>query len=107
MNGTKEELCRRLSKKTGLTMVDLKPVIETMLDEVITILAEGRKIELRGFGVFYIRKMKKKVGRNPRTGQEIMIPACETPAFKFSQDGQDNFKKKVAPNGSDNNNQSV
>ena len=102
MNGTKAELCSRLSKKSGVPATRLKPLMENFLDEIITILADGRKIELRGFGVFYIKKMREKVGRNPRSGEVIKIPAHEIPAFKFSQDGLNNFHKKV-PNGDQNN----
>ena len=78
---TKKELISELSKRTGLTNKMAKLVI----DEFITILQQNLKennlIRLPGFGTFKIVKRKEKKGRNPQTGEEIIIPARKVAKF--------------------------
>jgi integration host factor subunit beta len=97
MNVTKLELCTRVAKKLNKPSVnDLKPVIETFLEEILTVMAEGYRIEIRGFGCFQPIVRKRRVGRNPRTGEVVDIPACTTPCFKFSREAQTVFDQKVS-----------
>ena len=96
MNITKQDLCNRAAKKLGfVTIKDTKSVVEMFLDEVITVLSEGDRIELRGFGCFSTKTRKAHVGRNPRTGKQVEVPEHKVPRFKFSNDAQNNFEKKL------------
>jgi nucleoid DNA-binding protein len=96
MNVTKLELCNRVSKKlTDIPTGSLKPILETFLDEILTILSENRRIEIRGFGSFRTRSKKTRLGRNPRTGDPVQIPAYKAPIFKFSRDAQKIFSSKL------------
>lgn len=83
----KTELIEKVAKKTGMTLKDSRAAIDAIFstapkDGVIANeLAAGRKVQITGFGTFMTRKRKKRKGRNPQTGQEIMIPATKFPAF--------------------------
>jgi len=100
MNITKLELCNRVAKRMGLqdknlSANTLETVFETFMDEILTVMAEGRNLELRGFGSFKTKVRKERLGRNPRSGDTVEIPAYKAPTFKFSKDGQKNFTKKL------------
>jgi nucleoid DNA-binding protein len=73
----------------------LEDVFETLISEILTIMAEGKNLEIRGFGSFKIKTRKKRRGRNPRTGIVVEIPPYKTPTFKISKDGQKAFENKV------------
>lgn len=95
MNITKRDMCIRVAKKLGQEHINgVKPVIDTFLDEIMEVLSEGQRIEMRGFGVFIVKDRKPRIGRNPRTGDVVNIPGYKAPSFKFSKDAQHNFKKK-------------
>lgn len=100
MNITKMEICSRVSKRINKPAIDLKPIVETFLDEILAVLAEDKRIEIRGFGAFTVKKRKARVGRNPRTGEVINVPAYDLPLFKFSREAQAIFdSKKPAAEG--------
>ena len=65
------------------------------MDEILIALAEGRNLELRGFGSFKTKIRNKRMGRNPRTGKIVEIPPYKAPLFKFSKDGQRIFDEKL------------
>ena len=105
MNITKLELCSRIARKLELqgkklSANTLETVFESFMDEILTVLTEGRNLELRGFGSFKTKTRKERTGRNPRTGEMVEIPKYQAPIFKFSKDGQKNFDRKL--NGSTN-----
>lgn len=96
MNSTKLDLCNRISKKLNYKHInEIKPVVEALLDEVLNVLAEGQKIELRGFGVFRVKTRKSRIGRNPRTGETVKIKEYKAPVFKFSKEAQNLFDLKL------------
>jgi len=95
MNITKRDLCIRVAKKLEQDHINgIKPIIDTFLDEVIEVLSEGQRIEIRGFGVFTVKDRKPRKGRNPRTGDVVEIPGYKDPNFKFSKDAKHNFKDR-------------
>lgn len=95
MNVTKLDLCNRVSKKiTDKNPTELKPIFETFLDEILSVLSEGKRIEIRGFGCFQTKKRNSRVGRNPRTGEEVKIPEYTVPLFRFSKDAMKTYEKK-------------
>ena len=66
---------------------DLRPeeveqVVDIFFDEIATRLAEGGRVELRGFGTFTTRQREARTGRNPRTGESVEVPAKRVPYFK-------------------------
>ena len=79
---TKKDLVLLVAKETNITQVDVKRVIQRTLHHVIGSLKEGKTIELRNFGVFKVRTRAPRRGRNPKTGQEVPVPAKRVVVFK-------------------------
>jgi DNA-binding protein HU-beta/integration host factor subunit alpha len=80
---TKREIVVKIAKETGLTQLEVKEVVQRVLDSVIDSLAAGNTIELRNFGIFKPVKRKARVGRNPNNPSvEVRIPAKWIADFK-------------------------
>jgi len=86
MNITKADIVDRISANVGISKVEAKTVLEEVLASVIDSLAEGRKIELRGFGVFNTKYRSARTARNPKTGESIQLGEKYVPTFKPSLD---------------------
>ncbi|MCD7808195.1 MAG: HU family DNA-binding protein [Erysipelotrichaceae bacterium] len=80
----KTELVDKVANGAGITKVDAEAAINAFIATVGDALKEGDKVVLKGFGTFEVRERKERVGRNPQTGEAVMIPASKTPAFKAS-----------------------
>lgn len=85
-NITKKDLVEEISERTGQTQVQVKTIVETFLNSLATSLFEGSNIEIRGFGRFKLKERKKRVARNPRTGETVLIEAGTKPVFEPSKD---------------------
>ena len=80
---TKSELISKLAAQNpNLYMRDIETIVETIIEEMSSALERGDRIELRGFGAFSVKERAPRVGRNPRTGESVQVPAKRTPAFK-------------------------
>lgn len=79
---TKREIAIKVAEKTNLTQLVVQDVIQKTLDCVTQSLADGKHIELRNFGVFKVKERKSRIGRNPRTGEEVPVPARKAVVFK-------------------------
>ena len=72
----RSELIQKLADENPhLYQRDVERIVNTVFDEVIEAMASGNRVELRGFGAFSVKKRDARVGRNPRTGEKIHIPA--------------------------------
>jgi DNA-binding protein HU-beta len=79
---TKAELVSKIAEKAGLTKADSEKALNAFLSAVEeTLISEG-KLTLTGFGTFVVEERKERTGRNPRTGEEIKIPACKVVKFR-------------------------
>lgn len=87
----KAELISVVAKKTNLTKKETELVLTTILETIIDVVASGEKLTLVGFGSFEIRERKSREGRNPKTGEKILIPASKLPAFSVGKF----FKKRL------------
>jgi len=65
-----------------LTIRDVEQIVATVFDEITDALAQGRRVELRGFGAFSTRARDARTGRNPRTGDAVKVDAKRVPYFK-------------------------
>jgi nucleoid DNA-binding protein len=92
MNATKLDLCTRVSKKLDTPIIIIKPIVESFLEEILKILSEERRIEIRGFGSFTVKTKKSRIGRNPRTGESVVVPEYKAPYFKFSNESYKIFE---------------
>lgn len=78
----KADLVEIIAREAGITKVSAEEAVDSILGALKDALARGERIELRGFGVFEVRPRKRGVGRNPRTGEEVVIPAGKTTRFR-------------------------
>ncbi|WP_422880282.1 HU family DNA-binding protein [Moorella sulfitireducens] len=76
------DLVASVAEKTDLTKKEAEKVVSAVLASIEEALAQGDKVQLVGFGTFEIKERAARVGRNPRTGEEIEIAATRVPVFK-------------------------
>lgn len=79
---TKTDFINRYAEETTWTKKDSEFAINTAIKVISDFLAEGEKLALVGFGTFEVVERAEREGRNPQTGQSIMIKACKMPKFK-------------------------
>ena len=79
----RSELLQALSKDNpDLRAEEVEQVVDIFFEEIASRLAEGGRVELRGFGAFSTRERQARTGRNPRTGEPVEVPAKRVPYFK-------------------------
>ena len=78
----KMDLVNSVAEKTDMTKKDAEKVINAVFEGINNALAKGDKVQLVGFGTFEVKERAARIGRNPRTGEEISIPATRVPSFK-------------------------
>ncbi|MFA6014383.1 MAG: integration host factor subunit beta [Gallionellaceae bacterium] len=88
---TRSELIEALiaklaSKNPQLTAKDIELAAITILNEITNALVKRGRVEIRGFGSFGINKRPPRTGRNPKTGETVMVPAKEIPYFKAGKE---------------------
>ncbi|MEI6091458.1 MAG: HU family DNA-binding protein [bacterium] len=81
---TKANIVDDISKSSGLTKVETKKVVDSVIECIIDAIANGDRIELRGFGVFKHKSRKPRVARNPKTGDLVKLEKRYVPVFKPS-----------------------
>ena len=86
---TKAELIDDVSRAVDMSRKDSEIIVETMFDSIVRSLKAGDKIEIRGFGSFRTRQRNSRVGRNPKTGARVEVPAKKVPFFKPSKELKD------------------
>ena len=79
---TKKEIVMKIAAETGLKHVDVRQVVQSTLDKITEFLAHGHTVELRNFGIFKIKSRRGRLGRNPRTGEEVPVPPKKVVVFK-------------------------
>ena len=78
----KTELIAVAAEQAGLSKKDTEKALAAMLDTITAALASGEKVSLVGFGTFETKSRNARMGRNPKTKEEIRIPASKAPVFK-------------------------
>src|SRR5881409_648624 len=86
---TKADLVEEVSRVTELTRKDSEVIVDTLFESVIKALRVGDKLEVRGFGSFRVRQRNSRIGRNPKTGEKVEVPAKRVPYFKPSKELKD------------------
>jgi integration host factor subunit beta len=79
---TKSDLVDEVAKRCELTKPEAEDVVQTILDSVVCALNDGEKVELRGFGSFRLRAKRARRGRNPKSSEQVHIPAKKVAYFK-------------------------
>ena len=99
---TKADLIEEVLRITELPRKESETIVETIFDSIIESLQKGQKIEIRGFGSFRTRERRGRVGRNPKTGAKVEVPAKKIPFFKPSKELKDfvnSSEAQAAPAG--------
>jgi integration host factor subunit beta len=83
----KSELVSRIATQNPhLYQRDVENIVNTILDKVVEALANGDRVELRGFGAFSVKSRPARVGRNPRTGEKVEVDEKSVPFFKTGKE---------------------
>jgi len=90
----KLDIINRVADKTGVPKQKAEQVVDALFGAMKEAMAQGKRIELRGFGVFVVKPRKRGIGRNPRTGEEVPIPSGKTIRFKPGKELQAKAVKK-------------
>ena len=90
---TKTELVNQVASKAGLSKKDGEKAVSAVIDAITEALVNGEKIQLVGFGTFEVKSRGERKGRNPRTKEEIVIPAAKLPTFKAGKALKDAVSK--------------
>ncbi len=97
---TKSELIARLAERNPrLVARDADEAVNTMLDAMTDALAGGQRIEIRGFGSFALNYRPPRVGRNPKSGDRVQVPAKYVPHFKAGKELRERVDGEVGPDG--------
>ena len=78
----KTELVAAVAEKTGMSKKDSEKAVNAAFDSITEALVAGEKVQLVGFGAFEVKERSARIGRNPKTKEEIQIPASRVPVFK-------------------------
>lgn len=97
---TKADIVEEVSRAVEMSHKDAEVIVETVFESIVKSLRAGDKIEMRGFGSFRTRERKSRVGRNPKTGERVEVPAKKIPYFKPSKELKDAVNGVGAPEAS-------
>ena len=86
---TKADLIEEVSRVVEMTRKESEVIVETIFDSIVKSLRNGDKIEIRGFGSFRTRQRQARIGRNPKSGDRVEVPAKRIPFFKPSKELRD------------------
>jgi len=79
---TKKDIVMKVSNDTNVAQIDVKKVVQKTLDAIVESLERSETVELRNFGVFKVKSRRGRIGRNPRTGEEVQVPEKKVVVFK-------------------------
>lgn len=92
---TKSELILRIAEgNPHLYQRDVERIVSTIFDEISSALAQGDRVELRGFGAFSVKKRGSRLGRNPRTGEAVAVSEKHIPFFKTGKELRERLNGK-------------
>ena len=79
---TKKEIVKEVSEQANITQTEVKNIIQMTFDAILAALVRGEKVELRNFGVFIVKERSERRARNPRTGEEVIVPKKRVVIFR-------------------------
>ena len=94
---TKADLIEEVSRVVEMTRKESEVIVEAIFDSIVRSLRTGDKIEIRGFGSFRTRQRQPRIGRNPKTGARVEVPAKKIPYFKPSKELKDVVNNSARP----------
>jgi integration host factor subunit beta len=99
----KSELIQKIAEENPhLFQRDVERIVSTIFDEIIDAMAQGQRVELRGFGAFSVKRREARTGRNPRTGAAVSVDEKHVPFFKTGKLLRDRLNGRSSdPDGPD------
>ena len=97
---TKNDLVLKIAKEMNMHQTDIKRIVQMTFDGIIEVLATEGRLELRNFGVYEVKTRKPRKARNPRTGEEVMVPSRKSVTFKGGKFMTDRVNGLVGPQNS-------
>jgi integration host factor subunit beta len=92
---TKKDFVDRIAEKTQCKHVVVKAVVQQFLDEIVSELAKGNRLEFRDFGVFEVREQPARTAQNPKTLEPVAVPAKRRVKFKMGRIMREGMKGKA------------
>jgi len=84
---TKSELIEKIAEKNpNLMLKDVERIVDVVLDKIIKTLADGNRVEFRGFGAFSVRRRAPRIAKNPRTGEKVKVDERSIAHFKTGKE---------------------
>ena len=90
---TKKEIVKQISEKLGLTQLKTKEIVQLTFDAIVETLLAERRIELRNFGVFEVKRRKARKARNPRTGDKVDVGPKNVVTFKPGKEMEEKIRQ--------------
>lgn len=90
---TKKEIVKTISEEIGLTQLKTKEIVQKTFDAIVETLVEEKRIELRNFGVFEVKKRAARKARNPRTGDKVYVPEKFVVTFKPGKEMEERVRE--------------
>lgn len=78
----KTEIIELMAEQAGISKASATRALSSLLDGIVSALRSGKQVSIAGFGNFVVKSRAPRKGRNPKTGEEIEIPAANVPSFK-------------------------
>jgi len=90
---TKKEIVKQISEKLGMTQLKTKEIVQQTFDAIVETLLVEKRIELRNFGVFEVKRRKARKARNPRTGERVDVEPKYVVTFKPGKEMEEKVRK--------------
>src|SRR5262245_46821184 len=90
---TKKEIVKAISDEIGMTQLKTKEIVQKTFDAIVATLIQERRIELRNFGVFEVKKRAARKARNPRTGDKVFVPEKYVVTFKPGKEMEEKVRQ--------------
>jgi nucleoid DNA-binding protein len=90
---TKKEIVKAISEELGLTQLRTKEIVQKTFDAIVETLVRDKRIELRNFGVFEVKKRAARKARNPRTGERVDVDAKYVVTFKPGKEMEERVRR--------------
>ena len=90
---TKKEIVKTISEEIGMTQLKTKEIVQKTFNAIVDTLVDERRIELRNFGVFEVKRRAARKARNPRTGQRVDVPEKYVVTFKPGKEMEEKVRR--------------
>jgi len=97
MSVTRADLTEAVYQEVGLSRNESAQLVESVLEEIASTLARGESVKVSSFGTFSVRDKAERIGRNPKTGEEVPISPRRVLVFRASHVLKDRINKALSP----------